>query len=285
MRPTRIQLTQDSPDWKRWRAQGLGSTAAPVIMLEAYKKPFQLWQEYMNLAEKPEQNRFMVRGKKLEPMAREAYVRESKVKVTPFCYEHPAFPYLRCSTDGVDDIVEPQLVVELKCPDKITAHLSAREGVVPRQYWGQCQHLLMVTGAYQLHYASFWHGELAIVPVEVDEAYTDRMMAREAKFWKMVKDGRFVAPDAEADMTGNKEWERVAQRFREIDALYNHYSELRAAAEAELAQMTDMETKRAFGAGVEVKWTHTVRAAEAKPRGPVDSWSLKVEQIPAERVD
>ena len=66
MKPNYIKLEQSGAEWKRWRAQGIGSSAAPVIMFESvYDTPFKLFQKYMGLrAEKPE-NRFMNRGKRL----------------------------------------------------------------------------------------------------------------------------------------------------------------------------------------------------------------------------
>lgn len=285
MRPTLVKLEQEGGDWLRWRANGIGSSAAPVIMLESpFKSPFQLFQEYMGLRELPEENRFMRRGKKLEPKARAAYVEQTGNAVKPACYEHPALPFIRCSADGAVPIEAPELVVEIKSPDKLSVHLSAREGVVPLQYWAQCQHLLAVTDAEQLDYVSFWHGELIIVEVAPEEHYQDELLEAEHKFWKMIQDGRWMAPTGEIDMSSNRNWIEQAQRFKEIDALFTHYRELRDTAAAELAHICGMN-ERAYGCGVEAKWTHTQKRAERTPRKAIDSWSLKVEQVPDKRVD
>jgi hypothetical protein len=179
----------------------------------------------------------------------------------------------------------PSLIVEIKCPDKKVSHLSALEGTIPTAYWAQLQHLLMVSGADALDYASWWHGDLAIVEVKPDEEYIDRLMAAEHRFWRMVCDGRWVAPDGVKDMTDDQHWLQLTQRFKEIDALRTHYDELRKSAAAELAQYCGMDNERAFGNGVQVEWVHTVRAAEKHPRKAIDSWSLRVEQVPEKRVE
>lgn len=285
MRPTFIRLEQGSDEWLRWRAMGLGSTCAPVIMFESYKTPFQLFQEYIGVRALPYETRFMRRGKKLEPNARDAYIKQTGNAVTPACYEHAALPFMRCSADGVAPLDVPALVIEIKVPDKLSTHLSAREGVVPRAYYGQCQHLLAVTEAEQLDYVSWWHGESVIVEVKPDEKYIDELLAAEHRFWRMVCDERWVAPEGSKDMSADAQWSRLAIRFKEIDELFTHYRELRDTAAAELAQLCGMQHARMYGAGVEAKWTHTVRSAERAPRKAIDSWTLSVEQVPAKRVD
>lgn len=285
MRPTFIKLEQEGKDWLHWRAMGLGSSCAPIIMLEnPFKSPFQLFQEYQGLRELPAENRFMSRGKRLEKKARDAYIEQTGNAVKPGCYEHPALPFIRCSADGAVPLEAPQLLVEIKSPDKLTTHLSAREGIVPRMYYGQMQHLLAVTDAEQLDYVSWWHGELVIVEVAPDERYQDELLEAEHRFWKMVLDGRWIAPTGEIDMSNNPHWIEQANRFKEIDSLFNHYRELRDTAASELAQICGMN-ERAYGCGVEARWTHTKRKAEVKPRGAIDSWSLKVEQVPDRRID
>jgi putative phage-type endonuclease len=286
MKPNFIALEQNSNDWKRWRARGIGSSCAPTIMFEnPSKSPFALWQEYMGLRELPYETRFMERGKRLEDDARKAYEERTGTIVRAACYEHPAFEYLRCSADGAAPVEKPSIIAEIKCPDKLTTHLSAREGVVPIQHYGQCQHLLMVSQADVLHYASWWHGELEIVEVFVDENYQDELLRAEHRFWKMVCDERWIAPDGEKDMSCNRLWMEKSTRFKQADELFEHYRQLRDTAAAELAQLCGMETERAFGNGVEARWTHTVRAAERSPRKAIDSWNMKIEQTPDKRID
>jgi len=42
--PTIERLQQNTPEWHRWRQQGLGASDAPVIMGEAaFKTPRMLW--------------------------------------------------------------------------------------------------------------------------------------------------------------------------------------------------------------------------------------------------
>ena len=46
-----VDLTQRSPDWLRWRAQGVtASEAAIVLGRSPYKTPWRLWAERTGLA-------------------------------------------------------------------------------------------------------------------------------------------------------------------------------------------------------------------------------------------
>lgn len=287
MEPTYVKLEQGSKEWVSWRQDGIGSSAAPIIMYDNPEdSPFNLFQRLIGVRKEKADNKFMARGRKLEPYGREAYSLKTGRTVTPACYEHPAFPHLRCSTDGAYPIQTPKLVVEVKMPDEITTHLTAREGQVPNRYWAQCQHHLMVTGAAMCHYVSVWHNEdPVIVEVEPDSDYIQFLMEREQEFWAMVIDGRWKEPDGSRDMSKDEAWIQLAQRFKEIDALFRHYEQLKATAASDLAKVCGMRYRTLFGCGVTAQWTHTVRKAETTPRGPIDSWKMTVKQVPEERLD
>lgn len=50
-----VDLTQRSPEWLRWRAQGVtASEAAVVLDRSPYKTPWRLWAERTGLARKPD---------------------------------------------------------------------------------------------------------------------------------------------------------------------------------------------------------------------------------------
>ena len=58
MNPIFVDLTQDTKEWKLWRAGGIGSSAAATIMYEnPYQNRFQLFQKYMDLTAKPVEKR------------------------------------------------------------------------------------------------------------------------------------------------------------------------------------------------------------------------------------
>lgn len=287
MEPTYVDMVQGSQDWVSWRQDGIGSSAAPIIMYDSLEdSPFQLFQRLLGVRKEKADNKFMARGRKLEPYGREAYANKTGRYVEPACYEHPAFPHLRCSTDGAYPTKAPKLVVEVKMPDEITTHLTAREGQVPNQYWAQVQHHLMVTGAAMCHYVSVWHKEEpVIVEVEPDSDYIQTLMEKEQEFWAMVVAERWTDPTGSKDMGKDPEWLAAAERYKQVDELYHHYLQLKAKCASDLAKMCGMKYRTLFGGGVTATWTHTVRKAEKEPRGPIDSWKMSVKQVPEERLD
>lgn len=286
MKPIYVNVEQTSKEWGLWRADGLGASDAPVIMFDSMDgSPFKLFEQKIGVRKQKADNKFMARGRKIESEARNAYSKQTGNLAPAACYEHPAFRHLRCSTDGAYPLEQPELVVELKCPDYKDTHLVAKDGKVPQQYFAQVQHTLMVTGAKQCDFGSYWHGDLAIVKALPDRGYIeDRLLPAEQTFWRMVLDGRWVTPEGEVDMSADEDWQHFAARYLEVEGLFVHYKNLLAEMEGELAQLNGQRL-RSFGCGVECRWNHTVRKAESKPRGPVDSWSVAVRSIPDKRVD
>ena len=286
MKPIYVNLEQTSKEWGAWRADGIGASDAPTIMFDSMDgSPFKLFQLKTGQRQQKRDNKFMARGRKIENEARSAYSKATGNLVPAACYEHPAFRHLRCSTDGAYPLEQPELVIELKVPEFKDTHLIARDGRVPQQYWAQCQHTLMVTGATQLDFGSYWHGDLVVVKVLPDHGYIeDQLLPAEQAFWKMILDGRWIAPEGEQDMSADEDWIHFAKRYLEVENLYVHYKQLKAEMEGQLAQLNG-QRMRSFGAGVECSWTHTVRKAEAKPRAAIDTWSVSVRSIPDSRVD
>lgn len=120
------------------------------------------------------QNDAMRRGTELEGEARDAYSFATGNAVTESGFVlYAELPNTGCSPDG---FVDPDGLVELKCPANMAKHLDAlRSGDHAKEYRWQLQHQLLVTGARWVDAASYdprypEHLQLAIVRVERDEA-------------------------------------------------------------------------------------------------------------------
>jgi len=174
-------------EWHEWRRQGLGASDAPVIMgVSPWSTPYQLWETKTGLAiQKESSGNFATeRGNRLEPVARARYEFQKGVESPPKLAQHATYTWLRASLDGFDDV--NKIVLEIKCPGA-DDHSTAVAGEIPKKYWPQVQHQLMVTGAQMLHYVSY-DGEdsLAIVECVPDVAYMNELFAAEEKFWTLV---------------------------------------------------------------------------------------------------
>lgn len=178
-----IHLEQSGPDWHRWRAQGLGGSDACAVMGDV------AWMSRDELAEVKrgkrvqEENAAMARGKALEPEARALYIEVSGNEVRPVCVQHDTLPWLRASLDGLS--LDGKLAVEIKCPGE-WPHFHACKGRTPRYYRAQMQHILAASGAEMLHYFSYRpeaKKKWALIEVERDEAYIEKLLAQEQRFW------------------------------------------------------------------------------------------------------
>src|SRR5271169_2323345 len=144
------QLHQNTPDWHRWRLQGIGASYAPVIMGEAaFKTPRRPWSIKTGRAREDAPGLAARRGRELERLARRAYEEEVGIQMEPLCLVHDQLEWMRASLDGLS--FDGSTVLEIKCPLSLRDSNAAQQGRVPSHYYGQLQHQLEVTGAAQAH--------------------------------------------------------------------------------------------------------------------------------------
>ena len=147
-----VDVVQRTPDWERWRAQGVtASEAAIVLGRSPYKTPWRLWAERTGMARAADlsANPHVRRGNALEDEARRAFEERHGTMLLPLCGESEEHPVLRASFDGVADDGAP---VELKVPAQPTfaeVAVKTTESTAFRLYWPQVQHQLYVAGAGQ----------------------------------------------------------------------------------------------------------------------------------------
>jgi predicted phage-related endonuclease len=102
----------------------------------------------------------------------------------PNCLESKDRPWQRASLDGL--CLATRRVVEIKCGDKVHAHVQST-GKVPGYYVGQLQHILAVTGFDMIDFWVWLPGKQPLLlNVPRDDAYIARMTAAEAEFWANV---------------------------------------------------------------------------------------------------
>ena len=83
------RLHQNTPDWHRWRMQGIGASDAPVIMGETpFKTPRKLWSIKTGRMQEDPSSPAARRGHELEQFARRAYERQTSIQMEPLCLVH-----------------------------------------------------------------------------------------------------------------------------------------------------------------------------------------------------
>jgi putative phage-type endonuclease len=175
-----IDVTQRTPEWAHWRAQGItASEAAIVLGRSPYKTPWRLWAERTGLAREADlsANPHVQRGVALEDAARRAFEDRHGTLLLPLCAESDEHPVLRASFDGIADDGAP---VELKVPSHRTfAEVSERqtEAAAFRLYWPQVQHQLYVAEAAQGWLVFYGEdGRLIEFPIAREEAFLSQAL-------------------------------------------------------------------------------------------------------------
>ncbi|HEX7501986.1 MAG TPA: YqaJ viral recombinase family protein [Acidobacteriota bacterium] len=180
----KLEFEQSTDEWLSWRRGGIGASDAPVVM---GLSPWQTDGELFLLktgqkAERPA-NDAMQRGKRLEPVARLAYVNHSGIDVAPVCVQSREHSWMRASLDGLS--ADGRHVVEIKCPGE-KDHRLAATGSVPEKYYPQLQHILAVTGLGEIYYWSFRFDHTVLLKVDRDETFIAGLVEKEVAFWARV---------------------------------------------------------------------------------------------------
>lgn len=180
----KLHFEQSTREWLSWRREGIGASDAPVIMGQSpWQKASHLLSIKTGQIEERPANGAMQRGKTLEPLARQAYVRHTGIEVEPVCVQSLAHAWMRASLDGLS--ADGRRVVEIKCPGE-KDHLLADSGLVPEKYYAQLQHILAVTGLPEIHYWSFRFGRPVLLSVNRDDSFVAALIVKESEFWSQV---------------------------------------------------------------------------------------------------
>ncbi len=244
------RLHQNTPEWHRWRIQGIGASDAPVIMGEtAFKTPRTLWSIKTGRTGEGSAGPAARRGRELERFARHAYERQTGIQMEPLCLVHEEFEWMRASLDGLS--FDGSTLLEIKCPLSLQDRTSALQGRIPSQYHAQLQHQLEVSGAEEAHYWSFHGKDGILVEIRPDREYAKRLVEAEVAFWQLVKENRWPElANEEIDLSADPKWRHAALRYREVRLRLENAASEEHKLRATLAYMAT--ARRTYGCGVEV---------------------------------
>ena len=177
-----VRIKQRSKSWLDWRRTKITASDAPIIMeMSPFKTPFQLLDEKLSCYESP-QNKYMKRGNELEPIALQAFEKETGLVMFPAVGVHET-EWIAASFDGVT--IEEDAIVEIKCPGK-KDHACALDGKIAEKYIAQLQHQIYVSGLSFSYYFSFDGEKGVILEVKRDEEFIEKMIAKETDFWNIL---------------------------------------------------------------------------------------------------
>ena len=195
--PVEVNYVQKSPEWLRWRKEGIGSSDAGVLMgNNRYKTVYQLWAEKTGIIEATfEMNADIQRGVDNEDNAVYLYNYRTQWDMRPRTYEHPYYKFMKASTDGNN----PQIgrFIEVKCPRPWKHEKAKVHRFLSPEYYAQIQHMYNVLGEYGkfgMHFLSYlvpetpgvW-GDLTYFEVPRNNEYINILVQREVYFWNCVQ--------------------------------------------------------------------------------------------------
>jgi putative phage-type endonuclease len=247
----RIELLhQGTPEWRRWRLAGIGSSDAPVIMREsAFKTARALWSLKTGKATECWDSPAARRGRRLEPLARRDYEVRLGQQMEPACLVHEELEWMRASLDGIS--FDGSTVLEIKCPSSGRDQTAVREGRIPLHYYAQIQHQLAVSGAREAHYWSFDGAAGTLVRAEPDREYIARLIEAETTFWQRVLDNRWLKhTEDELDLDADPTWCAAALQYRAARLRLDQAVEDEQQARSRLEEMAT--ARRTYGSGIEV---------------------------------
>jgi len=254
-----LKLMQGSQEWLEWRKKGLGASDAPIIMEESpWKTPYELWLEKTGRKKPPPPNASMIRGHRLEEKARQKYIEMTGNAVFPLCAQHEQYPWLFCSLDGIN--FEQNLIVEIKCAGGASHH-KALVNEIPRVYYPQLQHQMLVSGIDICHYFSFDGEDGVIVECPANPEYQEELLKKLQEFWDLVQND--IAPEASASAhiyIDHDEFKAAAAEWIACRRALTAAQEAESKAKNRLLDLTD--DGNCFGGGV--------KCSKFKRQGSID---------------
>jgi putative phage-type endonuclease len=243
------RLKQNTPEWHRWRLQGIGASDAPVVMGDApFRTRRYLWSVKTGLARESGVGPAARRGRALEYAARIAYERHTGIQMEPLCLVHDGLQWMRASLDGLS--FDGAIVLEIKCPWGNRDQAALREGKVPAHYYAQVQHQLEVSGAEELHYWSFDGKAGTLVTVRHDREYVAKLLETETAFWLRVLEQHWPDEGDELNRSSDLQWRNAASRYRTARLKLDRAILEERYAREEIEKLAT--ARRTYGCGAEV---------------------------------
>lgn len=174
-------LEQGSDEWRKWRKGVIGASDAPSIMNEnRFQSAQYLRDEKLGLKAEFTGNAATREGHLLEEDARKLLVKQFKIDLGPTVIQDGEVPYFAASLDAIDKTHSQ--VFEIKCGAKAYEMVASKRDV-PTYYYGQLQHILMVTQLDKIIYATYRpYKQLLTLEIGRNDNYISRMRDIEEEF-------------------------------------------------------------------------------------------------------
>jgi putative phage-type endonuclease len=172
-------LNQNTAEWYELRKTKIGASDSPIIMgVSPWKTPYQLWQEKLGLIpenDNPYLNQFIEK----EKIARAKFIEITGIFVYPEVCFSDTHDFMMASLDGIS--IDRETILEIKCPGK-KDHAIALSGKVPKKYYPQLQHQMIVCDLHKCFYFSYTDDSFKLLEVNIDKEYNELLLQKEYSF-------------------------------------------------------------------------------------------------------
>ena len=236
-----IILIQGSPEWLKWRHEGIGaSEVASLLGLDPYNKtPRMLYEEKIKpLAPAATELEHLRQGHEVEAMVRAMHEFETGEDWPGACFEHPEYPFIRASLDGWNG----KKVAEFKM---VAGEMMGKP--VPEHHIVQCQSQLLVTATDSVTYVRHCRslGLTEKIEVPEDKQIQIRILSVCWQFWDDVQNRKAPAY-IDADWVPDESLAEAVEYWRSCTT-----TKEKKVARAEL--LAASKTPRAICSGVKIQ--------------------------------
>ena len=249
----KVEVEQGTENWLNWRKGLITATDAPILLgVSPYATPYKGWQRKLGLIEEQQRNPGMDLGIKNEPIAREAFIKRTNIKMMPCVIESEKYNFIGASLDGLSEC--GRYILELKYNNAELHEEICKRSTIPDYHQYQMQHQMLSSDGQveKCLYGSFNNGELSIVEVFPNHTWLSIYLEKAREFWRRVV--LFDPPPLSnkdcRDRSSNSEWNRLSSRYSDID---EHIKKLQKEKESCKEALIDLcENQTSCGNGIKV---------------------------------
>lgn len=241
----KIGFDQGTEAWLEWRRNFITASDAAILLgLSPYETPYQGWQRKKGLIPEKEATPAMLRGHHDEPIARDLFIREHGINMTPCCIESDDYNFIGASLDGISDCGKYILEVKSQRP---VDH-------VPEFHMMQMQHqMIACDGAIEkCFYVSHWEGVNKTFVIYPDLEWKKMYLPKAKEYWKGVvfNEPPPLTSKDYLNMGENAKWCSYSNEYKKLCDQIKHLEEIKEGYRKELIDLCGENS--CSGAGIKI---------------------------------
>lgn len=245
----KLDIQQGTPEWLELRREYITATDAPAIMNESpFRTRRDIYNEKVLGIDTKLPTAVMKRGLELEAEARETLEQELGVKLPPCVITNG---HRMASLDGLSD--DGTIAVEIKCPGR-KDHDLGMIGLVPKKYYAQLQHQMIVCGLEKMYYMTYnenYKNDFNYFWVYRDEEYIQKLIEKEDEFYRCVTENLPLNDENDFVFRDDDEWLTLSKNFWAIEDAFIMLEKEKEKVRRDLIQLA--AGKNTTGGGLNIR--------------------------------